>query len=144
MTTEKHKIYIIYAIIGLIVFFIMKKNIKTLIENAKGKVKNTETEDGSSSDLSKTQLRTITDQLYDYMNQLGTNDSGIIKVSEELNGREMQQVFQMFGKRKYFMTGRSVYLGEDLNLFGWFDSELSGSNLKKVKSLWKKSGLKWI
>lgn len=99
--------------------------------------------DVSKSTLTNTQATQVAEKLFRYMNQFGTKESKLLEECKKYNGADLQKIFEAFGVRKYFVTGWSKVLGEQLNLFGWFGEELSGSDLDEMREIWKKSNLGW-
>jgi hypothetical protein len=109
------------------------------------KIVNTPPEDGSTGQTAITnsvaQLKAK--QLFDAMDQLGTNEAAMFNAVKDLNGASLQKVYSAFGIKKYLGFAWTNYIGTDKDLFGWFNEELGGTDLKRMKEIWKKSGLKW-
>ncbi len=107
----------------------------------------TKPKDGSkkndSTTISDGQAKVRALNIYDAMDRSGTLEDKIFENLDGLNGASLQKVFQQFGTPKYFISEGSLILGDDLNLFQWLENELSGSDLKKAKSIFKKSNLGW-
>lgn len=102
------------------------------------------TADGSTvSNIYLAECKQIAGIQYDAMNRAGTDEKALFDSLKGLNGKALQMVYKYFGKPKYAGWGRSGYIGEDRNLFGWYRKELGSSDLDKMRDVWKKSGLKF-
>lgn len=101
--------------------------------------------DGSNnqSRITKTMARNLAATLFNAMDRFGTDENAMFSAVQNLNGQELQEVFEAFGTPKYFAGTRGSIMGSHINLFGWFDNELSGSDLVRMKAIWNKSNLAW-
>jgi len=89
------------------------------------------------------EAQTIADRLYYAMADIGTDTNLLFTSLESLTAQQLIMVYNAFGKRSYAYTGSWFGLGYDLDLFGWFNKELSGNNLTRMKQLWAKTNLTW-
>jgi len=81
----------------------------------------------------------INNNIYAAMNQAGTNTKTIFENLSKLKTKDdLLFLISVFGLKKYWIWGRSLVLGEKINLNSWFKKELSGSDLRKVGDLFKK------
>ncbi len=100
--------------------------------------------------------RAIADFLFQQMKGFGgvnSNEySAMYNALLKLNGKDLQMVYKAFAIRpRSNITGETtttgftkVGLGEELDLFGWFNRELKNTNqLQNMRQLWSKSGLAW-
>lgn len=86
----------------------------------------------------------IADNVYLAMNDLMTNEEAMFSALEPLSATELAQVAKSFGRRR---TSQSVFglfdyeIGPDATIFQWFNDELSGSELDRMRNIWAKTGL---
>lgn len=109
------------------------------------RIVNTPPEDGSTGQvaISNSVAQLKAKQLFDAMNQAGTNEAAMFNALKNLNGASLQKVYSAFGIKRYLGFAWTRYMGTDKDLFGWFNAELGGTDLRRMKEIWKKSGLKW-
>lgn len=115
---------------------------KQLIEQAKKQA------DGVSWDRSKVtlteaQLKQRADTLYQSffgspLMSLGTDEDLMWQALEGLNTEDLKAVYHYFGVRDAKLFGFNMFTGD---LFGWFQDELSGESLKKVRKKFEPTGL---
>ncbi len=81
--------------------------------------------------------------IFDAMNQTGTDETAIFTELEKFKGNRsgLKSIYDYFGIVKYWLTGRSGYIGEDLNLFGWFNEELGQSSYIRAMKYFNDVGL---
>ena len=101
------------------------------------------TKDGStdSSSITKQQAETIANNVYEAMYRMGTDWDRIKSNLLGLNGKSFQKVFCAFGKRRYFLTGRAILLGEEKTLTGWLIAELKNSQLSQLRSVYDRANM---
>jgi len=101
------------------------------------------TKDGStdSSSITKAQAETIANNVYEAMNKIGTDWARIKKNLLGLNGKSLQKVYCAFGKRRYFLTGRGLILGEKMDLSGWLIAELKSYQLNELKPVYDRANM---
>lgn len=78
----------------------------------------------------------LADQLEDAMAFWGTDEDKLFGVVEPLNNDGLLLVFHAFGIRPYGPFGI-----EPLNLHQWFDRELGGTDLERMRSIWASSSI---
>lgn len=143
----ENKEIILGAMVLILAFYIYKGIKKKSIGESGGGTfidKKTKPLDNSiKPTLTNTQATQVAETLFRYMNQFGTKEDELLKECRKYNGADLQKIFEAFGVRKYFVTGWSKVLGEQLNLFGWFSEELSGSDLEEMREIWEKANLGW-
>jgi hypothetical protein len=101
--------------------------------------------DPSKLTISTTDLLFKTDELYQAMDQFGTDEDTIMDVFKSLkSGDELLYIIKSFGVKKYFMGTHSGILGSDLNLVGWLKNELSDSYISQISTIWKKLGVNML
>lgn len=143
---DKKFIFLILAALalgGLVPLLIGSKNKgDTRIGN------DTKPTDGSKNNdpntISDTQARIIKDRIFDAMDRLGTDEDTVFRNLENLNGASLQKVYKAFGKVKYWAGEESGIVGNPTDLFGWFEGEFSGSDLNKLRAIFRKTNLNWI
>jgi len=92
---------------------------------------------------SMAEAKKIADRLDYAMGDFGTKEQLMFDALDPLTGPQLIDVYNAFGLRNYIGVGYVFGMGAPLDLFGWFDEELAGSDLQKMKSVWQKSGLTW-
>jgi len=88
-------------------------------------------------------IRSIANRLEVAMNSglfYGTNEDGMFDILEVLNSKDLVAVYYAYGNRPYLFGGTN-WLGFSLDLFGWFERELSGNDLIKMRNIWSKTDL---
>ena len=90
----------------------------------------------------KAELKQIANAQETAMGDIGTDELTLFRTLEGLNSEDLKTVFNEFGKRNYQfgMRGGNV-IGNTLNLFEWYNSELSGKELEKMREIWKVTNL---
>ena len=72
------------------------------------------------------------------MDQFGTDEDSLLTQFESLRTKDdLLYLIKTFGVRKYWLGTHSFLLGEDLNLMGWLQSELSSSYMDQIKSIFE-------
>jgi len=118
---------------------------KLLIKGKQGEV-DLPTDPSSGTGLftfTQQEAQTIADRLYYAMADIGTDESLLFSSLQNLTAQQLIQVYNAYGTRPYAYTGSWFGLGYNLDLFGWFNKELSGNQLMRMKQLWAKTGLTW-
>lgn len=116
-----------------------------LIKRGNGQV-DIPTDPGSSTGVLSFTLeeaQTIANRLYYAMADIGTNEDLLFDSLKNLTAQQLIMVYNAFGTRSYAFSGNWFGLGYPLDLFGWFNQELSGNDLNNMKQLWAKTGLIW-
>lgn len=151
ISNENQKIIIISGII-LVFYFVFGKKIiaaikgDNIVDPTGGDTnigKNTRPTDTSKATLTNTQAKQVAEKFFRYMDKFGTDTDDVVFLSQQYNGADLQKIYKAFGVRKYFGTGRGTIFGDYINIFGWFERELSGNKLDIVKAAWEKSNLAW-
>lgn len=102
------------------------------------------TGDGSTrATITPSAAARIANEQADAMNSLGTNEDKLFNTLKGLNGKDLQLIYEAFGKRKYWSFGGTQFIGYYYSLFGWYENELDSKELSKMKGVWKKAGLSW-
>lgn len=92
--------------------------------------------DKSKLSYTESDLSFKTDQLYQAMDSYGTDEDTIFSVLNSLKTLDdFNYILKDFGVKKYFLTGHGAFLGDDLNLIGWLQAELSTDDMVKVKTI---------
>jgi hypothetical protein len=95
----------------------------------------------SNLSVAESDLLYKTDQLYEAMDQFGTDEDTIMSVFNSLKTLDdFNYILKAFGVKKYFLTGHGAFLGDDLNLIGWLQAELSDDYMTQVKTIINKLG----
>jgi hypothetical protein len=89
------------------------------------------------------EAQTIADRLYYAMADIGTDESLMFASLQNLTAQQLIMVYNAFGTRPYAYSGTWFGLGYPLDLFGWFNKELSGNDLSRMKQIWAKTNLLW-
>jgi hypothetical protein len=88
--------------------------------------------------------QTIAERQFNAMNAWGTDTDSLFSSLQGLTSSELVAVASAFGKRAstislFPTTQQSISFGR--NLFEWYDSELSGSDLDRMRAIWAGTGL---
>lgn len=91
--------------------------------------------------LSKTvfQCRQAADFSHQAMAGLGTDEDALFGAVDGFNQYDLQEVAKQFGTRS-----DTVFVVIPLfegNIFDWYQSELAGESLERMKAVWAKTGL---
>lgn len=140
---------VIVALIGLIVANMVKGMFKgtgffSFLSLNRGQFDFTmpNTADGSkNSGLSKDEINRISEMQFDAMDRLGTDFDLLKKSLYGLNGKALQEVAVSFGKRRYSLFEGTLIVGDMLNLFQWYNKELTERERDEIAEIWSKSGL---
>lgn len=85
----------------------------------------------------------IGQRLYQAMKGFGTDEATLFSELQNLTAQQLISVYNAYGTPYYFLYGGDPYFGSPLDLFGWFNEELSGNKLAQMKQIWAKTGLTW-
>lgn len=145
---EKYKEYIKYAVILIVVFLIYKiakifekeKQAEETIQDISKKI---DTKKLSFTDISYINMA---NSLYNAMRDSGTNEAQIFAVLNACkNDMDFYRLFEKFGVRKYVLSGDTLsgaftflFGSMNLDLFGWFEQELSEADLERVRLILRK------
>jgi hypothetical protein len=132
---KKNATPIMYIGGAILVLYLINK----LIKNFRGDPSDpsTMTCNRSQTSLNEDEITMVTAGIYDAMNRIGTREQDIIDLITPLNSEDLKCVVKEFGLRRYdplFGTG-SMVLGATKSLQGWLKSELSGSSLYTVQTM---------
>jgi len=83
--------------------------------------------------------KSIAQDQYDGMNQLGTDEKLLFDTLKGLNKDDLKVVYMDYGLRP--STIRNVAISGRKNLKQWYRAELGGSALKKMIGVWSKTNL---
>lgn len=86
-------------------------------------------------------LESLTNEVFLTMWTWGTDEKRLFELLEPLNKSDLKSVFYKFGNKPYGMGGRTIIVGKGLNLFGWFDKELTEKEKARMRDIWAKTGL---
>lgn len=75
--------------------------------------------------------------VYLSMYRLGTREAELFSLLEGLKSWELELVYKSFGTRGYGMMGGDEIFGKQLNLFEWFEKELTGKEKEKMRRIWE-------
>ena len=89
------------------------------------------------------EAQTIADRLYFAMADIGTDENLLFSSLQNLSAQELIMVYNAYGTRSYAYSGSWFGIGYPLDLFGWFNKELSGNDLNRMKQIWAKTNLLW-
>lgn len=139
--------YLKYAAIAIGVYFLWKMiasvsaSISTGVTSVLGPSPNSQAETKAIlnipiSGTSKTEadLRARADSLENAMSAWGTDEDLIFTTLAGCNNNDLKAIYKYFGFRTYGDIGSTQY-GNSLDLQGWFNQELSGSDLQKVRQI---------
>jgi len=88
--------------------------------------------------------QTIAERQFNAMNMWGTDSDSLFSSLQGLTSSELVAVASAFGKRAstislFPTTQQSISFPR--NLFEWYDSELGGSDLDRMRAIWASTGL---
>lgn len=89
------------------------------------------------------EAQTIADRLYYAMADIGTDENLLFSSLQNLTAQQLVMVYNAYGTRPYAYSGSWFGIGYPLDLFGWFNKELGGNDLKRMKQIWAKTNLQW-
>jgi hypothetical protein len=98
------------------------------------------------SRVSRTEWESIANALYEAMTIYGTDEDTLFNSLSDLSASELISVYDAFGARYYsnhlgIGVPNTDLLGSALDLFGWFNNELSRNEKTQMRNIWAKSGL---
>jgi hypothetical protein len=104
-------------------------------------------DDTTTGTLADNEIRGIAQRQLASMDRPGTSN-GLKNDLVNLSGKDLQRVYNAFGKVWYdpilgVQSGSFFsFMGhQELDLFGWYDGELSNSEMNEFRPIWQKSGL---
>lgn len=115
----------------------LKDGMKDRIDRQKEIFEEIEAED---ADLPIEVLDQKSDLLYQSMKGPGTNEEKIFEALEDCSTMDLRKLYYLFNNRKDTAFGWTIFEGD---LFGWFEYDLSGKDLEKVKEIFKPTML-WV
>jgi len=125
--------WLLLPVTAIILYFVVFKDSLKKIKTEKAKLSR-----------SIAELSLIADLQLTYMENPGTDEKGLFNSLEGLNSEDLKEVFNQFGKKEYALgtyQGEIALIGENLNLLQWYNEELSGEDLKKMRKIWMNTGL---
>ena len=93
--------------------------------------------------LTTTEANMIGQRLYQAMSSFGTDETTLFAELENRTASQLVAIYNAYGTPYYFLYGGDPYFGAPLDLFGWFNEELSGTDLNRMKQIWAKTNLVW-
>lgn len=77
----------------------------------------------------------VADDLFEYMNQLGTDESGILQTLKSVTAAQFAKVVTAFGRKKYntWLGNDSGYFLDTFTLKQWLKNELSDNDYAILK-----------
>lgn len=143
-----------YVLGAGLTFAVAKNKITEAFQSVKGwvdkssdtrQIKSVSTTDKSRRmSITNVEAQSIADILLGAMNRFGTSYDDMIKALAPLNGEDLKAVYNKFGKHhydKYNGVKTWEWLGDERDLFGWFQGELDEEEDAKMRQIWAKSGL---
>jgi hypothetical protein len=85
----------------------------------------------------------IGQRLYNAMSGVGTDESTLFAELENRTAAQLVDIYNAYGTPYYFLYGGDPYFGAPTDLFGWFNNELSGNDLSRMKQIFAKTNLTW-
>lgn len=152
----KPLVYGTVIIVSGILLFIVVKKLKNFIggtgttsaKTEKEMQNELETLNTRSATLSDSQATIIAQNLLNAMDRWGTDEESIIdNINQAQNAADLNLIIQKFGIKPYDGTGLAdTWASRQVaavmkNLPGWLRSELGGSSLRQVKSVFDKYGV---
>lgn len=139
----KYQKYIVIFVL-LFLFFYLRGIITWITE----KFSNLRSKDIAKIDsgvLTDSLAKTYANQLYNAMSVFGTDEGVIQSIYLKLKDmpEQVYKVYNYFGTPKYFWFGRTYFLGDEKNLWGWLLSELPSNSavLKNWRGLLEEGNL---
>ncbi len=131
------------AVVTLIILLIIIKKISKEIKDANARKRVKDTSDGSKPMLSKAEISSKAKTQLSAMSRPGTKERILVDSIRNLNGADLIRVFNAFGVVAYDNTfgAKAIIFGNDLDLFGWYNEELKGSDKEEMQSVWDKTGM---
>jgi len=126
------------AIAGAIVFAVYKLSGLFTKQEASG---NLNVPGGGS--LTQLDADLIGQRLYNAMSGVGTDENTLFAELENRTAAQLVDIYNAYGTPYYFLYGGDPYFGAPTDLFGWFNEELSGNDLSRMKQIWTKTNLTW-
>ena len=93
--------------------------------------------------LSKLDADLIGQRLYSAMSGVGTDENTLFSEVENRSAVQLIDIYNAYGTPYYFLYGGDPIFGTPVDLFGWFNKELSGAALIRMKQIWSKTNLTW-
>lgn len=88
--------------------------------------------------LTEAQAKSIANQLYNAMKDVGTDEDTIMRIMGNYNGTDLAMINAAFDLREYWTHGAKKWYnfgdGDKLPLIDWFRKELSGDDLEEVEN----------
>ena len=121
-------------------------------DKGKDQVTGKNTEDGTvKATITDNEALSIANMQEQAMSELPfhTNEEKLFNSLKNLNGKDLQKVFNAFGLRWYDpitgATSGSLWPGaQKIDLFTWYSYDLNDEELQQMAAIWKKSGLSFF
>lgn len=135
------------GIIAVLIVLILILAIRKVINSAKRAgldlldIKNVP--DGSRPKLSQAEIDSIAKTQMKAMDRFGTDEETLFASIEGLNGSDLRRVYKAFGVVPYSSTlgmGSALFSSE-LDLLGWYRTELDKEELANMQAIWDKAGI---
>jgi hypothetical protein len=97
--------------------------------------------------FSDAEALSVADTLYQYMEDCGTDEQGILmELSQGYNGKALQKIYKAYGlKRSGYVLGchgNVAVGGTKKDLGGWFRAELQGEpELEAIRTIFRKANI---
>lgn len=151
-----------YTVAGFAVFVVIRRSLKTPAQTdlarSQGSVKEALAAAASNAnrsmvwDKTGSSYKLAADEAYRAMNRIGTNEKALFDALRRFNAEELKVVAKEFGTRpKTLFEGwmfpsiigslDMTQTGRSMTIFEWFNTELSGDLLRRMKDMWRPTGL---
>ena len=146
---KKYWYVALIIVIGAAVYIGVKKGLINMFNFKSEAEQNAEDEinrldyDGDKLTINDSQAILISQQLLAAMDRLGTDESTIVSLLQNLTRDDLLFVIKIFGIKQYNGVGESIGLdkfiySQNLNLIGWLKAELSGKALQTVSEMFNR------
>ena len=152
-TVQKYIKYVGIGIGGIIVFIIVRKQVKKLFDGTYGQrdqereLRSLDVRDYKLT-ISEGEAALITQNIFNAMNRVGTDEDAILRNLESLKTKDdLLLIIKKFGIKPFngvSMTVsriRSAIFSVDLNLNGWLSRKMSGKQKDQVIAIYEKLGV---
>lgn len=99
----------------------------------------------SNCRISDSDAKNQADELKSAMFLPTTNEKVVFSILADKNKDELIQLYNQFGTRLYinwFIAGFAKTV-RYITLFRWFEEEFEGTELERLKNIWKKTSIPW-
>lgn len=138
MSTERLMNWINLILLGGVIYFVYRFFSKTDTQKKKNQEIEDITIDYSNLKYTEQELISKADQLFNFMDRVGSDEDSFISVLKTLKTiDDLKYIVKYFGLRPY-MLGMEAHItsiaAPELNLIGWIREEFSGDDLKSIKA----------